>query len=149
MDNKVFTAVNKLMKINRAHKHLIDSQVAKIGIHRTQHRILMHLAKTGHLPSQKHLAEVFEISPAAITGALQKLEGDGYIERKVGTDNRFNEVIITEKGKEVIERTRALFTEVDDSLFEGFSDTDLADFSAYLDKIIVNLKGKEENETMV
>ncbi len=149
MDNKVFTAINRLMKINRSHKHLIDSQVAKIGIHRTQHRILMHLARFGNLPSQKQLAQAFDITPAAITGALQKLEKDGYIERKIGADNRFNEVTITEKGKDAVEKTRELFTEVDNSLFDGFSDSDLTAFSEYLDRIIENLKGREENEKMV
>ncbi len=149
MDNKVFNAINRLMKINRGHKHLIDSQVAKIGIHRTQHRILMHLARAGNLPSQKQLAFAFDITPAAITGALKKLEKDGYIERKNGADNRFNEVTITEKGREVVGKTRELFAEVDNSLFDSFSDTELTVFSEYLDRIIENLKGKEENEKMV
>ncbi len=132
------------MKINREHKHLIDSQVTKIGIHRTQHRILMHLAREGDLPSQKKLAEIFEITPAAITGALQKLEKDGYIERKIGSDNRFNEVTITEKGKEIVEITRELFAEADNALFTGFSDEELTVFSAFLERIIANVKGKEE-----
>lgn len=149
MDNKVFTTINRLIKINRGHKYLIDSQVAKIGIHRTQHRILMYLARSGNLPSQKQLAEIFDITPAAITGALQRMEKDGYIERKIGTDNRFNEVTITEKGIEIVEKTKELFADVDNSLFDGFSDAELVNFSEYLTRIIKNLKGKEENEKMV
>ncbi len=141
MDNNIFSAVNKLMKINCAHKHLIDSEVTDIGIHRTQHRILMYLARKGSLPSQKQLAERFEITPAAISGALRRLENDGYIARKLGTDTRFNEVLITDKGREVVERTRAHFSAIDDSLFHGFSDEDLSAFSGYLDRIIENMKG--------
>ncbi len=142
MDNKIFTAINKLLKINREHKHMIDSQIAQIGIHRTQHRILMYLARKGDLPSQKTLAEHMEITPAAITGAVQKLESDGYIERKLGSDNRNNEITITEKGRETVERTRELFSAVDETLFVGFSDGEIEDFSKYLDRIIVNLKGE-------
>ncbi len=142
MDNPVFVAVNRLVKINRKHRQLIDSQVAEIGIHRTGHRILMHLARSGNLPSQKQLAEHFEVTPAAITGSLQRLEGDGYIERKLGSDNRFNEITITDKGREVVEKTRARFSAVDDSLFVGFSEDEIKEFSAYLERILENMKGE-------
>ncbi len=140
MNNNIFTAVNKLIKINRGHKRLIDSRVATLGIHRTGHRILMYLARKGALPSQKKLAEHFEVTPAAITGALKRLEADGYIERKIGSDNRFNEIIITERGREVVERTRLLFSRIDDALFEGFSDREIIEFSDYLERIIGNMK---------
>ncbi len=144
MENTVYTAVNRLMQINRAHKHLIDSQVAGIGIHRTQHRILMYLSREGGLPSQKKLAERFEITPASVTGAVQRLEHDGYIKRKQGADNRFNEIAITEKGKEIVERTRALFSAVDDSLFAGFSEAEIEAVSAYLARMIDNAKGEDK-----
>ncbi len=149
VDNKIYTAINKLMKINRQHKRLIDSQVTEIGIHRTQHRILMYLARNGNLPSQKQLADYFEVTPAAITGSLQKLEADGYIQRKLGADNRYNEVFITDAGKEIVERTRKLFAKVDNILFDGFSKDELAVFCQGLDRVINNLKEVDGNEKMV
>lgn len=142
-NNIIFEAVNRLIKINWSHKAKIDGKVAEIGIHRTQHRILMYLAKTGQLPSQKRLAECFGITPAAITGALQKLEADGYIERKLGEDNRFNEITITEKGRDVVEKTRSMFASVDEQLFQGFSKEEIAALSGYLERIILNMKGEE------
>ncbi len=142
MESNINIAVNKLMKVSRLHKRLIDSRVTEIGIHRTGHRILMHLARAGGLPSQKTLAEHFEITPAAITGALQKLENDGCIQRNIGTDNRFNEITITEKGREIVENTKKLFSMVDESLFEGFTDGEISEFSSYLERIITNLKGE-------
>ncbi len=142
MENKVFTAVNRLMKINRVHKHLIDTQVAGLGIHRTGHRILMYLAREGNLPSQKQLAERFEVSPASITGAVKRLEADGYLLRRTGSDNRFNELAITEKGRDMVERTRACFAAVDNRLFVEFTDAELTAFSGYLDRIIANMKGE-------
>ncbi len=144
MDNKIYTAINKLLKINRAHKCLIDSSVSEIGIHRTGHRILMHLARKGNLPSQKELAKHLDITPAAVTGALQKLENDGYIIRNAGSDNRFNEINITDKGRDVVEKTKAMFADVDNSLFAGFTGEEIEDFTAYLERIIANLKGEEK-----
>ncbi len=137
----IFNTINKLIKINKEHKRLIECRVSEIGIHRTQHRILMYLAQNGEIPSQKKIAEHFELTPAAITGALQKLEADGYIERKLGTDNRFNEIKITEKGLEAVEKTKAMFSAVDSLLFKDFTKSEIDDFSAYLEKILDNLKG--------
>ncbi len=142
MENEIYSAVNKLMKIQRGHKQIIDSHVFEIGIHRTQHRILMHLARRGFLPSQKELAEHLELTPAAVTCALQKLENDGFIERKLGSDNRFNEITITEKGREIVEKTRALFSTVDNSLFKDFTEAELHEFTLYLERILLNMKGE-------
>ncbi len=149
MDTLVFTAINRLLKINRVHKRRIESQVAEIGVHRTQHRILMVLARTGHLPSQKQLAQRFDLTPAAITGAVQRLESDGYIARSLGADNRFNEITITDKGREMVETTRERFAAVDETFFEGFSEQELVEFSAYLERIIENVGGSVEHETVV
>ncbi len=141
MENKIYSAINRLIKINRCHKHLIDSKVNEIGIHRTGHRILMLLARKGNLPSQKELALHLDVTPAAVTLAVQRLEKDGYIERKMGNDNRFNELYVTKKGTEIVETTREKFKTVDDSLFVGFSDGEIEEFCGYLDRIIFNMKG--------
>ena len=139
-DNKIFNAVNIMIQTNRMHRHLIDSMVSEIGIHRTHHRILMHIALNDRLDSQKSLAEHIGITPAAITFALKKLECDGYIKRLQGSDNRFNEIVITDLGKEVVENTRALFSEIDTLLFEGFSEEELDGYIAYHEKIQNNIK---------
>ena len=145
-ESKIFSAVNTMIRTDRMHKHLLDSNVGKIGIHRTQHRILMYISRNNKLGSQKSLAEHIGISAAAITGALKKLEQDGYIKRAQGSDNRYNEVQITDLGKKAVEDTRALFSELDTSLFEGFSDDELDGYIYYLEKIQNNINKHFENE---
>ncbi len=139
-DTKISTAVNIMIKTDRMHKQLLDNTVNAIGIHRTQHRILMHIARNDKLISQKSLAEHIGITPAAITGTLKKLEKDGYIKRKQGADNRFREVEITDEGKRVVSETRELFIKADTSLFEGFSDEELEGYVRYLEKINKNIQ---------
>ncbi len=133
-------AVDMMLRTDRMHKALIDSRVGNIGIHRTQHRILMHLARHGALHSQKALAEHLDISPAAVTGALKKIEQDGYIVRKLGHDNRFFEIEITEKGRVIVNKTKKLFSEAARSMFDGFSDDELNVYIRCLDKIQNNIK---------
>ena len=142
---KISTAVNVMIQTDRMHKHLLDSNVSKIGLHRTQHRVLMHIARHGKLLSQKSLAEHIGITPAAITGVLNKLENDGYIQRVHGDDNRFNEVKVTELGKRVVEDSFELFSRLDTSLFEGFSDSELDGYIHCLEKIQNNIRKNSEN----
>lgn len=139
-ESKIFSAVNTMIQTDRMHKHLLDSTVNTFGIHRTQHRILMHISRISRLDSQKALAEHIGITPSAITGALKKLEKDGYIRRIQGSDNRYNEIEITDEGKKIVESTKNAFAEVDTSLFDGFTDEELDGYIAYLEKIQANIK---------
>ena len=143
-EEKISSAVNIMIKTDRMHKHLLESEVSKIGLHRTQHRILMHIARHGKLLSQKSLAEHIGITPAAVTGLLKKLEQDGYVERVQGDDNRYNEVKVTELGKRVVEDSFKMFSQLDTSLFEGFSDSELDGYIRCLTKIQENIRKRIE-----
>ena len=140
MDKYLSLAIDKMVHTEHMHKALIDSKVREIGIHRTQHRILMRLARCGKLPSQKDLAERLDVTPSAITIALKKIENNGYITRSLGKDTRFNEIEITEKGRELVKLTRETFSKTDRSLFRGFSEEELKLYVGFLDKIQKNIE---------
>ena len=139
-ENKYFTAVINMFRTHKMHKQLLDMQVSDFGMCNTQHRILMHIARNKKLDSQKSLAEHFGVTPAAITGALQKLEKDGYIKRIQGTDNRYNEVEITESGRRIVEETKVQFSEIDRRIFENFSADEIEQYTSYLERIQENIK---------
>lgn len=144
---RLVCAAETMMRVNRMHRAMIDSRVKEIGIHRTQHRILMRLARCGALPSQRELAEHLDITPAAVTGALKKIEQDGYIERTLGHDTRYNEIRITEKGMALVEETRRMFAEADASMFDGFTDEEIEVYIESLEKIYGNmLRSSERRE---
>ena len=147
-DTRLSEAVDMMIQTDRMHKALIECRIKDIGIHRTQHKILMRLSFCGRLPSQKELAEHLGITPAAVTGALKKLEADGYVERSLGDDNRFNELLITEKGRALVELTKKKFSEVDTSVFEGFSAEELACYIEFLNKIQENMKRFSQRKTI-
>ena len=154
-ESKIFKATGMLLHTGRLHKTLIDARVREIGIHRTQHRILMHLARCEKLPSQKELAEHLDVTPAAVTLAIKQIEKDGYIKRTLGKDSRFYEIEITEKGREMVTLTRELFSAVDAKMFDGFSDEELDDFIGFMERLQNNIKSqipterKNTNEKMV
>lgn len=144
--NEYFSCMDLLIKINRRHKKLIDRSIStEIGLHRTQHIILMKLSDQGTLPSQKDLAEHIGVSAAAISGALKKLEDDGYIERKIGEDNRFNKIEITERGIECVSKTKKIFAEIDKSMFDGFDKSELELLIQLLERMNNNAQFNRED----
>ena len=133
-------AVESMILTDRMHRFMFDSHVDTIGIHRTQHRILMYLARHEKLLSQKELADHLSVSPAAITFSLKKLISDGYIEKSLGADNRFYELSITPLGKKIVLETRKAFSYIDREMFSGFTDEELIQYTAFQKKIQQNIK---------
>lgn len=153
LEEKRFFVISKMLKICRIHRGLIESRVGQMDIPITAHRALMYIARKERIESQKELAGHLEITPAAVTGVLQRLETDGYIERKLGCDNRFNEIIITDKGRQTVELSRDLFRELDAEISDGFSDGELELFLSFLDRIKENaekcqIKNADKKETL-
>ena len=135
-----------MMHTDRMHRTLLDECAKSIGLHRTAHMILMCLARMDKSPSQKELAEKHDITPAAVTGILKSLECDGYIERHAGQDTRYNEISITEKGREVVAHSREFFRSVDTALFAGFTDGELEAYISMLTKIQENMQNYRKGE---
>ena len=90
--------------------------------------------------TQKELADKLSITPAAVTGILKRLEAEQYIERTLGTDNRYNEISITDKGRAVVDHTRLTFGNADRALFEDFSDEELDVYVRCLEKMQANIR---------
>ena len=125
------------------HRRTIEGWAADAGMHRSQHRMLMYLSRCDATPAQKDLAKHFDISPAAVAVTLKKLESDGYIERgKCGerTDSRYNEIKITDRGREAALQSRKYFQHVDNESFKGFSAEELNLFTSLLERMQENLK---------
>ncbi len=140
MDNDKFevykSTMRKMMRIGRLHRTVFERNISKMGIHHSQHHLLMYIAHVEEVKSQKEIADKFGISPAAVARSLKTLEAEGFIERTstVG-DNRFNKISITEKGKEIVNKSHIMFKETDESIFEDFSDEDVVKFNEYLERI--------------
>ena len=146
-DEKRQTAVQKtihaFISADLLHRRTIEQWACDAGMHRSQHRMLMHLTKCDSTPSQKDLAKHFDISPAAVAVTLKKLESDGYIEREKcasSSDSRFNEIKITERGRDAALQSRKYFQHVDSEAFRDFTAEELEAFTSLLERMQDNLK---------
>ena len=92
-DSPHMRAVSLLIRNMRRHHALVERKTCDLGIHHSQHRMLMTLARRQeHTPSQKELAERLGISAAAVTATLKKLEKEEYITRSM-TDEELCDAI--------------------------------------------------------
>ena len=133
--------VRLLISTARLHHGVVDGLVAGMGVHHSQHRMLMYLAKHEKLPSQKAIADEFDVSPAAVAVMLKRLERDGYISRNVtGEDYTCNEISITQKGRDTVEQSRHLFERIDEAMFDGLDAAELEAFASVLRVIRSNLE---------
>jgi len=138
--NEHFPIVSKTIGVARLHKRAIEGAIDYMGINRSQHQILMALSHSGKINSQKEFAERIGVTPAAITQLLSSLEAEGLIERRQARDSRYNEILITERGRRIVESSKERFNFVDNAMFEGFSEEDKESFFAYLCRLEDNLK---------
>ena len=145
-------AVHSFISTNRMHRRTVDKIVSDAGIelHRSQFLLLVHLQHRGDSFSQKELAEHLGISPAALAVKIKRLESDGLILRvKPENDSRVNAVSITDKGKDLLEKTQELFTGVDKRMINGIEEKDLEIFVKCLKTMHKNLEEIYENPQKV
>ncbi len=146
-DCKRREAVGLLITADRLHRSAVESRVEKLGIHRSQHIALLAVAREEGKQNQITIAEQLQISPAAVSVTMKKLEKGGFIDRcDTETDARQKKLTLTEKGKKTVAETRVLFDQVDDMMCGGISDEEMKIFCDVLSKMIENLRNNEPGQ---
>ena len=147
MTSEMFSnVVHTMIQTHRMHKRMLDGVIEYIGITRAQHIFLMHLYHYGKCPSQKDMARHLDITPAAVTGIIKKLEADGYVMRTLGIDTRNNEIMITEKGRRAVEEAQKIFEDIDEALFDSFSEDEIVKYAEFLKRMQDNMKKFSEEK---
>lgn len=133
-------ATKLFMRTNKEHRAVFHRFSADYGMHRSQHRMLMYICNKGGGLSQKQLAEAMDVSPAAITVMLNKLEIGGYIYRTVyAADSRVNLINPTEKGEQLAAESRKFFEKIDKTMFDGFDEETLVLLGDLFERMQSNL----------
>ena len=132
--------IHRIMRVNRLHRSFVEKTMGDAGLHRSQHLMLIYLKNCKEAPSQKQIAANFDVTPAAVAMALNKLEEKGFIERfHVGDDKRTNYVRISEKGAEILAATKNTCDEADKAMFQGISVEEMEKMIALFERMKENL----------
>lgn len=133
-------AISSILRVMRLHRSVVEKRVGELGIHRTQYMLLNYLSNSEGAPSQKQIAQSFDVTPAAIATSLKKMEKNGLIERKSDeADNRIKVITVSEKGRELLEKTRMLFNQINDAMFDGVTEAEYAEMKRIFTLMTDNL----------
>ena len=144
---QVHQVVDLIIRSSRLHHRNIENRFENTGLHRSQRRMLMHLSRFDTMPSQRKIADDFEISPACVARTLKALASEGYITRAGDEDDlRRNNVSITEKGLNIVSETRHTFESLEQAAFEGLTADELNQLISLLSRVKDNLVRVEESD---
>ena len=140
-------AFELLIRTSLLHHRNIEKRFDNTGLHRSQRRMLMHLSRFDTMPSQRKIADDFDISPACVARTLKALASEGYITRAGDEDDlRRNTVSITQKGLDTVSETRHIFETIDEGAFDGFTPEEISQLVGYLERVKENLSRRVEGE---
>ena len=130
----------------------IDSTAARyfyprlehIGLTRGQPKMLRFLGKNDGC-RQKDIAARFYLRAASVSGILDTLEKDGLIERRRNPRSRRETLVfLTELGKKKLSQVEKFYGELDDEVFDGFSEEEFEDLMDSLRQVLDAMKRKIE-----
>ena len=120
MKDVYWRITESLRRIDRMRRQVMDRSFEEFGITPGQHFVLMHLERMGNVLSQVQIAEEMHVTPANVARTVKSLDAAGYIQRVIGEDERRNEICVTPRGRELIERSHSIFRGMNERCFQGF-----------------------------
>lgn len=100
----------------------IGARVERHGIKQGQYEYFMLIYSTPGI-NQLELSRLKNVGKASVTKALKILEDNGFIERRVDENDRRNTLCyVTKKGELIIEDLIHVRKNVEEELFQGFSE---------------------------
>ena len=143
---RTHAAIDRLVRVMRLHHKVIERRVDGLGVHHSQHRMLMRLSCTGRTASQKDIAAALDVSPACVARTLKALSAAGLIDKTEGTDGRCREISLLPKGRKLVDDSIKTFRQIDEEMFKGISDQEIERLTDTLARLYENLSGMEKGD---
>ena len=120
----------------RAWRTRLDQRLRPLGLSQGKWRTLMHLSQGGNRLTQKEIAERMGIEGATLAGLLDRLESDGWVERRDSAeDRRCKTVHLQRRSKAVLDKIFNTAHDLRAELIEDISQRDLETCIRVLSKI--------------
>ncbi len=128
-----------LNDISRLMRTRFDSQARKLGLNRSQWRVLVYLARSEGI-NQSGLAETIEVDRMTIGRMLDRLEASGWIERRPDvTDRRVHRLYLTRKARPLLDKMIVVANEVQEEALAGLNGDDRERLHGLLAAILDNM----------
>lgn len=134
-----------MVRAARAMKKALDSELNKFGLTSSQQTILSLLKKKDGLSLSEIGKSVF-LDKAAITGLADRLEKDGFVERRRDSpDRRVIQLFLSEKGRNLIRKTDSIVTAVDRRIIKFLPESELSK----LRNMLINIWDASNNRKVI
>ena len=126
-------------KIHLAHRALfrmVDSVLEEqFGVTAAQQAVLFFLEARG-AATMGATAEAVGIKYSALSGLIDRMTAKDLVSRRSSqVDKRSFELMLTQKGEDVVARAKPFVAEANDKLLADITETDLAAFALFLEKL--------------
>jgi MarR family transcriptional regulator for hemolysin len=120
----------------RAWRTRLDQRLRPLGLSQGKWRTLIHLSQGGNKLTQKLIAERMGIEGATLAGLLDRLENDGWVQRRgSAADRRCKTVHLQRRSKAVLDKIFNAAHDLRSELIEDISQRDLETCIRVLSKI--------------
>ncbi|WP_218001271.1 MarR family winged helix-turn-helix transcriptional regulator [Nocardia thailandica] len=134
-------ATDKLFELTEVLGAMMERGMAERGLTQARARLLWQLHHHGPL-TQRALADLLGVTPRNVTGLLDGLATDGYIERRPHpSDRRPTLVTLTHHGATFAETLRTQRNEMAAALLDGLTRDQVQSFFQTLDVVVGRLHG--------
>jgi DNA-binding MarR family transcriptional regulator len=127
---------------NKSAKKLADEfnrRLQEHGTTRVQWIALFYIGKAGEI-SQKELSDYMDIKESSMVRLIDRMEKEELVERrKDSEDRRITKIILTDKGKFLIEELMPRGQEFQDDVLKGISKENLEVFKEVLQRMTDNI----------
>lgn len=135
-------------KLHQAHRNAVQAELNAAGLQEIGHPLLLCILRSagdrcpdGKAQAQRELAQLLDISPAAVATSLKSLEKNGYIQREPEPgDARRNRVRLTPKGQQAVDDCFACLQRVSRRMYAGFSTQEQTQLHSYYVRALENLR---------
>ncbi len=139
----------EVRETNNMIKRYIDNVRARLGyddVSFAQGGVTRYLYNNSNQPVYQRDLEIrFGIRRSTVTGILQGLEKNGYIDRlSVPGDGRMKQIILTEKGRKMEEDIRASMEHCEGVFRKNLDEEEVVRLLGLMEKIRANIREEEE-----
>ncbi len=132
--------------VSRLMRAWFDARARELGLTRAQWRVLAHLGPRQGL-NQRTLAEILELDNVTLGRHIDRLERDGWLERRPDpADRRAWRLYLSETARPTLEKMGELAVQTHEAALAGLTPDELQRFVDVLIRIKGNLAPAEEND---
>lgn len=132
--------------IYRHHQMKIASELEPYRIGSGQYIFLITIAEREGI-TQKSLSEELLIDKTTTAKAVSKLEAEGYVKRvALRGDQRFNQLFLTEAGREVLPKVKSKLSKLADIYRQGMNDEQYDTLIELLKRMLKNVCAEQRDK---